>query len=300
MLNSKITKIPINRLKRHPLDPFLPYSEDKLVEMSVSIARYGLFEPIIVTPCPGANDYFILSGKNRAAAVGLIEKATDISAFVMDADENTAVMIITDSNLKHRDRLLPSERGYAYRLQYEALKRQGRRNDLDLSGLSGQKLNSWKQIAEHNAVSESVIKRYVRLTLLVPEILALVDNETLGLYAGVELSFLDEVSQNAVFGVFLNEIFLGVDYLRGVELRQLYKEYGTLTEALIKEKVLPVRDYGVRVLPLINRKMLKNIFTEEELPDDECLISLFADFLREKFFADGSISVTAKRVLRYL
>ncbi|MCL2699891.1 MAG: ParB/RepB/Spo0J family partition protein, partial [Defluviitaleaceae bacterium] len=121
-MDKKLMKIELGRLAPHPADPFKPYAEDKLRELAESIDKYGLFEPIVVRSAAGV--YEILAGKNRANAARSLGWA-EIDAFLMDVDDDAALMIITDSNLKHRNKLLPSERGFAYKMQLDAIKRQG-------------------------------------------------------------------------------------------------------------------------------------------------------------------------------
>ena len=146
----KPIRVSLDSLIQHPSDPFKPYSDDKLRELAGSIAEHGLFEPIIVREKPDGV-YEILAGKNRANAAKL-NGWTEIDAFRTDAGDAEALMIVTDSNLKHRDKLLPSERGFAYRLQLEALKKQGKRSDTADLGTSdplGWRLESARKVAEH-------------------------------------------------------------------------------------------------------------------------------------------------------
>ncbi len=119
----KIVSLDIRLLVPHPDDPFKHYSEAKLRELAESISKVGLLEPVIVRPAEGGQ-YEILSGKNRTNAARK-NGEKKIRAIVKDADDIEAVMIITEANLKHREMLQPSEKGWAYRLQVEAIKKQG-------------------------------------------------------------------------------------------------------------------------------------------------------------------------------
>jgi len=212
-------------------------------------------------------------------------------------DDDTAAMIITDSNLKHRDRLLPSERGFAYKMQLESLKKQGKRTDKLVLGTLERiapKFRSAKIVAEHNAVTIDDIKRYIRLTYLIPELLSLVDNEILPLYAGIDLSFLDEASQRAVYDVFYEKEKIEIDLERSGLIKQIYKEKGAVTHEILNELFFERGEIQNRTIPLINRKMLGSLLTDVELPDDATLIYLFAEFLRDRFNARGNINVVRK------
>jgi ParB family chromosome partitioning protein len=290
--------IPLARLRAHPLDPFKPYATDKLRELAQSIAEYGLFEPIIVRPA-GDGTYEILAGKNRANATGM-NGDTKIDAFVYDLGDDDAKMVITDSNLKHRDQLLPSERGFAYRLQLEALKQQGKKRgkegdgqiDATSDGIH-QKLTARKMVAEHNAIKQNIVQQYIYLTNLIPEILALVDSDFIPVYAGIDLSFLDEASQQIVYRqLFLDSaLAVSIDLNKSAAIKQLYKKEGTFTEDSLRDYVFQSRGVTERVIPIVNRKMLKGLTSEVPLPDDETLLHLFAEFLLERFKVKGTLEM---------
>ncbi|MCL2501366.1 MAG: ParB N-terminal domain-containing protein [Defluviitaleaceae bacterium] len=303
--SKQAVRIPLHLVRPHPADPFKPYGDDKLRELAESIASYGLFEPIIVKE-KGDGTYAILAGKNRANACGLNGQA-EIEAYICDADEDTAYMIITDSNLKHRDRLLPSERGFSYRMQLEALKRQGKRSDLEEGTESDlynfptscqidTKLRADKTIAAHNALSASVMQRFIRLTYLTPEILEYIDNGHMPFMAGVDLSYLDTPSQTIVYEQLLYGAATGIDLKKSAHIKQLYKKHGTFTEDTLNALRFQSRGISERVVPLINRKMLNTLNTDIPLPeDDEELIHLFLAFLRDTFKAHGSLDILTVR-----
>ncbi|MCL2604085.1 MAG: ParB N-terminal domain-containing protein [Defluviitaleaceae bacterium] len=316
-------RIPLHLTRPHPADPFKPYSDEKLAELAAGIAGYGLFNPILVNEEKDGT-YTILSGKNRTNACRL-NGQTEIDAFVYDVDEDTARMMITDSNLKNRDRLLPSERGFAYRMQLEAMKRQGKRYDLteesgetegsdglagglnitgddlyDTEGgdrvtcaLVGHKFNrSRHMVAAHHKVGAETIRRYIRLTYLIPELLDEVDNEHLSLYAGVDLSYLDEPSQHLVYTQLILDSPTPLDITKSAKIKQLFKQHGTFTEDTLAPLRFQSRGTTERVVPLINRKHLASLTTEVPLPeDDEELIRMFAAFLVNVFKAHGTLAV---------
>ncbi|MCL2604113.1 MAG: ParB/RepB/Spo0J family partition protein [Defluviitaleaceae bacterium] len=290
-------KIPLYRTHPHPADPFKPYTNEKLAELAASIADIGLLHPISVRK-EADGTFTILAGKNRANACRMNDQK-DIFAYVYDVDDDTAAMIITDSNLKNRDRLLPSERGFAYRMQLEALKRQGKRNDLlntdeePTSDLVGQKLKvSRDLVATHHKIGTQTVRRYLRLTYLIPELLEQVDVEKLSLYAGVDLSYLDAPSQHLVY----TQLILGsptpLDITKSARIKQLFKKHGTFTEDTLAPFRFQSRGTTEHITPLINRKMLKSLATDVPLPEsDEELINQFIAFLREKYNARGSLEI---------
>jgi len=290
-------KIPLSLTKPHPADPFKPYTSEKLYELANSIAEYGLFEPILVKE-ENDGSFAILAGKNRANACRLINH-TEIDAYICGVDDDTAIMIITDSNLKHRDRLLPSERGFAYRMQLEALKRQGKRSDLEEETTSvkiAPKLRSNEIVAAHNAVSVDDIKRYIRLTYLIPELLERIDNDRLPIGVGIDFSHLDETSQRMVYEKLIAGFKPIMDLQKSAYIKHLFKKKGTFTEDSLNKLLHQSRGVIERVIPMINRKMLKSLITEIPLPEnDEVLIRMFAVFLRDTFKAHGSLNVLHER-----
>ena len=279
----KIVELDLTHVKPHPQDPFKPYPEEKLKELADSIAKVGLLDPINVRPDKNGG-YEILTGKNRSNAARL-NGDKKIKAIVRDVDDDTAVMIITDSNLKHREKLLPSEKAFAYKLQLEAVKNQGKRTDLAESSTSvqiEQKL-SRSIVAGINDVKDSEIQRYIRLTYLIPELLELVDNDEIPLMAGVYISQIDEQAQKEVYQYFFvlnNEGKL--DLKTSAAIKEAFKDrkmsitVDTLAKLLNKEKS------KIKSKPFsINRSKFKDF--ADKLPNDNDLEKLFLEFLHEKF-----------------
>ena len=153
--------------------------------------------PLIVRPLEGTTDeYEIISGHRRfraAQKAGLSEVPADIRPVSRD---EAAVMLV-DSNL-HRDHILPSEKAYAYKLKLEAMSRQGYRTDLT-SNQVGRRLETADIIAEQSDESKTQIRRYIRLTKLIPDILKMVDEQRIAFSVGVELSYLTENEQQDLF-----------------------------------------------------------------------------------------------------
>lgn len=178
--------IPISRLHPFRGHPYQVRDDAEMDALIESIQEQGILTPLIVRPLENTEDeYEIISGHRRLHAA---RKAgiTEIPAFVYALDRDAAAIALVDSNL-HREHILPSEKAFAYKLKMEALKHQGR-----TSGQVGPKLSS-ELVSEDESGRQ--VKRYIRLTHLIPELLALVDEGRISLTPAVELSFLPEEMQ---------------------------------------------------------------------------------------------------------
>lgn len=183
--NREAVRLPIDQLYPFVRHPYQVRDDAEMEELSQSIRENGILSPVIVRPLENAeNRYEIVSGHRRVRAAqraGL----TEVPAFVFDISREEAAVLLVDSNL-HRERLLPSEKAFAYRLKMEALKRQGKRTDLT-SDQVGPKLTA-KEISDNDSASQ--VKRYIRLTHLNRELLDLMDQDKIAFSVGVELSYL--------------------------------------------------------------------------------------------------------------
>ena len=279
----KIVELDLTHVKPHPQDPFKPYSEEKLKELADSIAKVGLLDPINVRPDKNGG-YEILTGKNRSNAVK-INGDKKIRAIVRDVDDDTAIIIITDSNLKHREKLLPSEKGFAYRLQLDAVKKQGKRTDLEENGTSAQIAQKLSRdiVAENNDVSKDEIQRYIRLTYLIPELLELVDNDEIPLMAGVYISQIDEQAQKEVYQYFFVLNYEGkLDLKTSAAIKEAFKDRKMSITVDTLAKLLNKENSKKKSKPFaINRSKFKDF--ADKLPNDNDLEKLFLEFLHEKF-----------------
>lgn len=183
--------IPISKLHPFRSHPYQVRDDDEMDALIESIQEQGILTPLIVRPLENTEDeYEIISGHRRLHAA---RKAgiTEIPAFVYALDRDAAAIALVDSNL-HREHILPSEKAFAYKLKMEALKHQGKRTDLTLVQLAPK---SAEVVASDAGISKDMVKRYIRLTHLIPELLALVDEGRISLTPAVELSFLPEEMQ---------------------------------------------------------------------------------------------------------
>lgn len=183
-----MTNISINKLHEFRDHPYQVLDNEEMNSLIESVQQQGIMTPLIIRPLEGTTDeYEIISGHRRfraAQKAGLAE----VPAFIRPVSRDEAAIMVVDSNL-HREHLLPSEKAFAYKLKYDALKRQGKRTDLTSSQV-GTKLRTDKIIAIEAGESRNQIQRYIRLTNLIPELLELMDEGKIAFSVGVELSYL--------------------------------------------------------------------------------------------------------------
>lgn len=189
----EIKPVFITELKPFEQQPFKVLLDESMDELVESIRQSGVLSPVIARPHKEGG-YEILSGHRRVKACE-IAGITEIPVVIKNLDDDTATILLVDSNLQ-REHILPSEKAYAYQLKLEAMKRQGARSDLT-SAQFGRKLGieSRELLAEQVGESKNQISRYIRLTNLIDPILEMVDNKQIALNAAVELSYLGSKEQ---------------------------------------------------------------------------------------------------------
>ena len=188
-----MTNISINKLHEFRDHPYQVLDNDEMNSLIESVQQQGIMSPLIVRPLEGTTDeYEIISGHRRFRAA---QKAglKEVPAFIRPVSRDEAAVMLVDSNL-HREHLLPSEKAFAYKMKLEAMSRQGYRSDLT-SNQVGRKLETADIIAEQSDESKTQIRRYIRLTKLIPDILKMVDEQRIAFSVGVELSYLTEYEQ---------------------------------------------------------------------------------------------------------
>ena len=194
-----MTNISINKLHEFKDHPYQVLDNDEMNSLIESVQQQGIMTPLIVRPLEGTTDeYEIISGHRRFRAA---QKAglTEVPAFIRPVSRDEAAIMVVDSNL-HREHLLPSEKAFAYKLQLEAMSRQGYRSDLT-SNQVGRRLETADIIAEQSDESKTQIRRYIRLTKLIPELLNLMDEGKIAFSVGVELSYLDKNLQHNLLDI---------------------------------------------------------------------------------------------------
>lgn len=186
-----VQRIPLSDL--HPFEghPFKVLDDDSMTETVESIRQMGVTNPLIVRPDPDGG-YEIISGHRRHHAAELAGLDT-LPVIVRQLDDDAAVIMMVDSNLQ-RETILPSEKALAYKMKLEAIKHQGQRTDLT-SDQVGPKLTAAEKVAEDAGDSQSQVKRYIRLTNLIPELMDMVDEKKIAFNPAVELSYLKPEEQ---------------------------------------------------------------------------------------------------------
>ena len=187
----QVQQIPIGELFPFKNHPFKVLDDESMHRTVESVEQYGVLSPLIARPRPEGG-YEIISGHRRQHAAQLAGLET-LPVIVRNMDDDAAVLLMVDSNLQ-RENILPSERAFAYKMKLEALKNQGARSDLTSAQLVS-KLRSNEQLGAENNQSRETVRRFIRLTNLVPELLDMVDEKKIAFNPAVELSYLDESQQ---------------------------------------------------------------------------------------------------------
>ena len=220
----KPVAIPVEKLRPFAGHPFKVKDDAEMNTLIGSIQTQGILSPLIVRPIENTDEYEVISGHRRLHAA---QKAgiSEVPALIYALDRDAAVIAVVDSNL-HREHILSSEKAFAYKMKYEAMKHQGTSCQL------GTKLRTDEQIAEKANDSARQIQRYIRLTHLIPELLEFMDENRMALSVGVELSFLDEQSQrNVLEQCEMNDCT--PSYSQAWRMHKADRE-GTLTKAAIQ------------------------------------------------------------------
>ena len=256
-----LTEIKTENLKSFENNPFI-FREDTAFEMLIdSISNLGVLTPIIVRSIEDGN-YEIISGHRRSEACRRLGIEA-IPCIVKELTKDEATVILVDLNLQ-RDEVLPSEKAHAYKMKMDALKNQGARTDLT-STQSVSKFRTAEEVGKENNESRETVRRYIRLTYLIPEILKLVDEGRIAFTPAVELSFLPSEEQNEVYGFYENEE-VTPSYSQTVRMKKLYSE-GMLTSDRISEIMAEAKanQKDFLKIPTENiNKYFKSRFTEKQ------------------------------------
>ena len=212
--------IPVENLVPFDGHPYKVLDDDSMNELTESVQDNGIMEPLTVRPLEDTDNYEIISGHRRyhaAKKAGL----RDVPAFIRAVSRDEAAIMLVDSNL-HRERILPSEKAFAYKLKAEALNRQGKRSDLTSSQVAT-KIDTAAEIGSASGESRETVYRDIRLTNLIPELLDMMDENKIAFSVGVELSFLDDQLQYDVLNA-CEENDNTPSYAQAV---RMHKAYGT-------------------------------------------------------------------------
>ena len=277
----KVQKIPINELVPFKNHPFKVVDDEAMLRTTESIAQFGVLTPLIARPLEDGT-YEIISGHRRvhaAQAAGL----TEVPVIVRDMDDDAATVLMVDSNLQ-RENILPSERAFAYKMKLEAMKRQGERTDLQEQATStqvGRKLETAEMVGKEVGDSRNQVRRYIRLTYLIPEFLDLVDEKKISFNPAVELSYLKPTEQ---------EMFLSVmewsqnapSLSQAQRLKKLSQE-GKLTPDAMREIMNEVKKGDLERVTFRNetlRKYFPRSYTAQQMQDQ--IIKLLEQWQKRK------------------
>lgn len=205
----RVQEISIDQIDEFPNHPFKVRMDESMMEMADSVKQHGILVPAIIRPKEDGR-FEMVAGHRRITACMIAEKE-EIPCIVRDLTDEEATIIMVDSNLQ-REQLLPSEKAFAYKMRLDAMKKQGRRTDLTSAPLA-QKLTSRAELGKAVGESQDQVRRYIRLTDLIPELLDLVDNSVLkekeklqiALRPAVELSYLTQQEQRDLHETMLTE-----------------------------------------------------------------------------------------------
>ena len=213
-------EIELGRIHAFPNHPFKVLDDDKMETLVDSIRENGILNPVIVRPDQTGN-YEMISGHRRLHAAGIVG-LKKIPAIVKEMSDDEAIIKMVDANIQ-REEILPSERAWSLKMKMDAIKRQGKRSDLT-SDQNGPKLSA-VEVGESAGISSTQVKRYIRLTELIPEILDLVDQKKVQFTLAVDISYFDEQVQKWIY-----EYIKDNGFLKPVQIAAL-KEQANLSNA---------------------------------------------------------------------
>lgn len=225
-VGGQVYLIDVRQLEPYPDQPFRQYPPDKLQELAEDIGRVGVLSPILTRR--HGNRLQILAGHNRWVAAKMAG-LSHVPVMVLEADEDQAILVLTSTNLRQREQLAPSEKAYAYKMQMDALKRQGQR--------SGEEYSASSYITRQTGDSRMQIHRYVRLTELVPELLDLLDRGKISMTPAVAVSHLQPQDQKTVYR-YLREHGGSLTIEKANRLKGLVAEHGGALGLLPIQEVL--------------------------------------------------------------
>lgn len=272
----RVQNISISELVPFKDHPFKVVDDEAMLRTTESIAQYGVLTPLIARPLEGGG-YEIISGHRRAHAAELAG-LTEVPVLVRQMDDDAATVLMVDSNLQ-RENILPSERAYAFKMKLEALSHQGQRSDLT-SVQVAPKLST-EIIGESAGMSKDNVKRYIRLTNLIPELLEMVDQKQISFNPAVELSYLAPEEQE-VFMQAMDEVQASPSLSQAQRLKKLAQE-GDFTMDAAREIMNEVKKGDLERVTFRNeqlRKYFPRSYTTQQMQDT--IIKLLDQWQKKK------------------
>ena len=264
-----VIPIPLSEIDDFPNHPYKVVDNEKMQELSESIKEYGVSQPVIVRKKENGR-YEMISGHRRKRASELAGKE-DILAIIKDLTDEEATILMVDSNENQREEVLPSEKAFAYKMKLEAIKRQGERKDLTSAPVvqKSDNMTSRERIAEESGESREQIRRYIRLTELIPEILDMVDEKKIAFRPAVEISYLSEDNQYVLLDV-MQFSDITPSLAQAIHMKKLEQE-GKLDADKIEELMSKEKPNQIEKLKFnadrFEAEFPKNIKTNQEKED---------------------------------
>ena len=273
----RAANIRTDKLRTFEGHPFQVLDDEDMNSLTESIKAQGIISPLIVRPIENTDEYEVVSGHRRlhaAVKAGL----TEVPALIYPLDRNEAMIAVVDSNL-HRERILPSEKAFAYKMKMDAMKAQGKRTDLTLSQ-AATKSDTAAEIGKARNESRDQVFRYIRLTHLIPELLQKVDEGVIALSPAVELSYLSEEQQNILLDAMsLNDCT--PSHAQSIRMKKAAQQ-GTLSsdsiyEIMSEEKANQAERISFKVQDL--KAFFPKNYTQKQMTDT--ILKLLYDYNRK-------------------
>ena len=261
----KAANIKVDKLRTFEGHPFKVIDNEDMEALAESIKTQGIISPLIVRPIENTDEYEVVSGHRRLHAA-IKAGLSEVPALVSPLDRNEAMIAVVDSNL-HRERILPSEKAFAYKMKMEAMKAQGKRTDLTLSQVAT-KSDTAAEIGQTQNESRDQVFRYIRLTNLIPELLNKVDEGIIALSPAVELSYLSEKQQKILLDAMsLNDCT--PSHAQSIRMKKAAQQ-GTLSsdsiyEIMLEEKANQTERISFKVQDL--RGFFPKNYTQKQMTD---------------------------------
>ena len=272
----KVQEIPLEELHAFPNHPFKVLDDDRMLDTAESIREHGVLVPAIARPRT-AGGYELIAGHRRKRGCELAGLAT-MPVIVRDLDDDAATIIMVDSNIQ-RESLLPSERAFAYKMKLDAIKRQGARSDLTSLQVA-QKL-SVQKVGDDVGISKDQVRRYIRLTELIPPLLNLVDERKIAFNPAVELSYLKPEEQTILLDAMDSE--QATPSLPQAQRLKQFSQQGRLSEDVMRAILSEEKKTEVDRITLSNetlRRYFPRSYTPKQM--EETILKLLEGWHRRR------------------
>lgn len=260
----RLTEIPLSQIRDFPDHPYQVKDDENMMELVESVKTYGLLQPVLLRPLPDGT-FEMVSGHRRKRAFELA-RIDKIPSRIRELSRDEAILMMVDSNLQ-RDEILPSEKAFAYKMRLDAMTRQGKRTDLTSDPLGPKSgIRSNKELAAQVNESETQIKRYIRLTELIPDLLALVDEKRIALRPAVEISYLSPEAQGWLYEA-IDFADATPSHAQTIKMRKFFEE-GKLTKEVV-ESIMDEEKPNQRVKPAFKDKRIMNLIPRTLAPEQQ-------------------------------